>query len=52
MKSLLKVKNKPLLIGEVSCNHNGNIKNAKKIIDVAKKMELILSNFKLMTHHL
>ena len=45
MKSLLKVKNKPLLIGEVSCNHNGNIKNAKKIIDVAKKNGVDLIKF-------
>ena len=37
MTSLLKIKNKPILIGEVSCNHNGKIKNAKKIIDIAKK---------------
>ena len=25
-------KKKPFLIGEVSCNHNGSILNAKKII--------------------
>ncbi|MBD1139711.1 pseudaminic acid synthase [Pelagibacterales bacterium SAG-MED38] len=37
MNKLLLPKKKPLLIGEVSCNHNGKILNAKKIIDVAKK---------------
>jgi pseudaminic acid synthase len=37
MNKLLLPKKKPLLIGEVSCNHNGNILNAKKIINVAKK---------------
>ena len=28
---------KPYLIGEVSCNHNGEIANAKKLILTAKK---------------
>ena len=37
MNKLLLPKKKPFLIGEVSCNHNGSILNAKKIIDVAKK---------------
>ena len=36
MKKLFKTK-KPILIAEVSCNHNGNIKNAKKLILLAKK---------------
>ncbi len=36
IRKLLIKKNGPLFIGEVSCNHNGSIKNAKKIIDLAK----------------
>ena len=27
----------PFLIAEISSNHNGNLKNAKKLIDLAKK---------------
>ena len=37
IKKLIEKKNKPILIGEVSCNHNGKISNAKKIIKLAKK---------------
>ena len=40
MHKLFSPKKKPILIGEVSCNHNGNISNAKKIIDVAKKYKV------------
>ena len=36
IKEILKRK-KPILIGEISCNHNGKIESAKKIIDLAKK---------------
>jgi len=28
---------KPMIVGEISCNHNGNINHAKKLIDTAKK---------------
>ena len=28
---------KPILIAEISCNHNGSIKKAKKLITLAKK---------------
>lgn len=37
IKKLIKKKNKPILIAEVSCNHLGKINNAKKIIKLAKK---------------
>ena len=40
MHKLFSPKKKPILIGEVSCNNNGNISNAKKIIDVAKKYKV------------
>jgi pseudaminic acid synthase len=39
IKKILK-KNKPILIGEISCNHNGEISTAKKIIDLAKKNKI------------
>ena len=32
----------PILIAEISANHNGSIKNAKKLIHTAKKMVQIL----------
>jgi N-acetylneuraminate synthase len=31
------LKTKPYLIAEIGINHNGSIKNAKKLIDLAKK---------------
>jgi pseudaminic acid synthase len=31
---------KPMIVGEMSCNHGGSIKNAKKIIDAASKIGL------------
>ena len=37
------MKQKPLLIAEIGINHNGDIKLAKKLIDLAKKAK----NFKL-----
>jgi len=37
INNLIKKKNKPILIGEVSANHNGNLDQAKKIIKLAKK---------------
>ena len=36
LKNLLK-KNKPLLVAEISANHNGSLAKAKKLIDCAKK---------------
>ena len=41
IKKILK-ENKPILIGEISCNHNGKIDTAKKIIDLAKKSKVDL----------
>ena len=38
----------PVLIAEISANHNGSIKTAKKLIMTAKKMVQILLNFKPM----
>ena len=35
--SFLIILKKPFLIAEISANHNGNIKNAFKIIDMAKR---------------
>ena len=37
INNLIKKNNKPILIGEVSANHNGNLDQAKKIIKLAKK---------------
>tara|TARA_B100000886_G_C20425676_1_gene493867 strand:+ start:2512 stop:3543 length:1032 start_codon:yes stop_codon:yes gene_type:complete len=37
ISEILKKKNKPVFIGEISCNHNGKLINAKKIIKLAKK---------------
>jgi sialic acid synthase SpsE len=31
------LKTKPYLIAEIGINHNGSVKNAKKLIDLAKK---------------
>ena len=36
MKKLI-IKNKPFLIAEIGINHNGSIKLAKKLIDLASK---------------
>ena len=33
------LKTKPYLIAEIGINHNGSIKNAKKLIDLAKKYD-------------
>ncbi|MDC0043755.1 pseudaminic acid synthase [Candidatus Pelagibacter sp.] len=45
MNKLFANNKKPILIGEISCNHNGKIRNAKKIIDVAKKFGVDLIKF-------
>ena len=45
MNKILIPKKKPIFIGEVSCNHNGKIENAKKIIDIAKKYGVDLVKF-------
>ena len=37
MKLKYFIKKKPFIIAEVSANHNGSIKNAKKLIQIAKK---------------
>ena len=34
------MKNRTIVIAEIGVNHNGNVKLAKKLIDVAKKSEL------------
>ena len=34
------------IIAEAGINHNGKIKDALKLVDVAKKMERVLLNFK------
>lgn len=36
------------IIAEVGINHNGDINIAKQMIDEAKKLELIVLNFKLL----
>ena len=41
------VNSKPYLIAEVSANHNGSIDRALKLIEIAKKKELMQLNFKL-----
>ena len=45
INKILTLKKKPIFIGEVSCNHNGKIENAKKIIDSAKKYGVDLVKF-------
>ena len=40
--------NKCIIIAEVGVNHNCNLKIARKLIREAKKMVLILLNFKLI----
>lgn len=45
MLKILKPIKKPVLIGEVSCNHNGKLQNAKKIIDTAVKYGVDLIKF-------
>ena len=40
-------KKKSFLIAEAGINHNGNLKTALKLVDTAKKMELMQLNFKL-----
>ena len=37
LKKLLD-KNKPILVAEISANHNGSLSRAKKLIDCAKKI--------------
>ena len=36
------LKTHPIFIAEISCNHNGSLKNAKKLILEAKNQVLIL----------
>ena len=38
----------PYIIAEIGVNHEGSIAKAKKMIDLAKKEEQIVSNFKLI----
>ncbi len=45
MLKILKAIKKPVLIGEVSCNHNGKLQNAKKIIDTAVRYGVDLVKF-------
>ena len=40
------VRNKNFLIAEAGINHNGNLKTALKLVDAAKKMVQMQSNFK------
>ena len=42
------VRNKNFLIAEAGINHNGNLKTALKLVDAAKKMVQMQSNFKLI----
>ena len=39
-------KSKILIIAEAGVNHNGNIKLALKMVDIAANLKLILLNFK------
>ena len=43
MKKLFKF---PFSVAEISANHNGCLRNAKRLIKIAKKMALKLLNFK------
>ena len=46
---LLKKKfKKIIIIAEIGVNHNGDLKIAKKLIKAAKKVALIMQNFKCM----
>ena len=38
----------PYIIAELSCNHCQNLNKAKKIIDLAKKVGLMLLSYKLI----
>ena len=41
-------KSKPFIIAEMSANHNGSLKNALKLVDIAAKSGLMQSNYKLL----
>lgn len=49
ISKILKKINKPILIGEISCNHNGKLNNAKKIIKLAKKNKVDFVKFQTYT---
>lgn len=46
----LKNKNRPIIVGEVGNNHNGNIKLAKKLIYVAKNIGIDVIKFQTETY--
>ena len=39
------INKKPFFIAEIGINHNGSLSLAKKLIDSAKNVELMLLNF-------
>ena len=47
-KRIINDMSKPYVIAEIGVNHEGSMKTAKKLIELAKEEERMLQNFKLI----